>query len=85
MTKIIKFSDIKEQLSVALTNKIHYLNLSMQQIIIMEGFANCPLSMELSDSIVIGGSKLPMIVVGHQQTGQIYFFALRSLLPNIDQ
>lgn len=82
--KIIKFSEIKEDLVKVLNEKIknNKLHLS-EKVTIVDGFVNQPLSMELSGSFIIGGPAVPMIMLVGDESGRIYYFALKAILPEI--
>jgi hypothetical protein len=82
--KIIKFIEIKgdliKELNLKLTQKKIQIN---EKVTIIDGFVNQPLSMELSGSFIIGGPAVPMIMLIGNDSGQIYYFALKALLPNV--
>lgn len=82
--KIIKFSEIKNDLIIALNKKLksNKLHLS-EKVTIIDGFINQPISMELSGSFVIGGPAIPMIMLIGDESGRIYYFALKAILPNV--
>lgn len=82
--KIIKFSGIKEKLIPAINAKIPQLGLS-EPVTLIDGFVNQPISLELSGSFVIGGPTVPMVMIVGNNTGRIYFFALKALLPDYDK
>lgn len=83
-TKIIKFSEIKAELVNALNEKLKANKLQLtEKVTIVDGFVNQPLSMELSGSFVIGGPAIPMIMLIGDESGRIYYFALKAILPNI--
>lgn len=81
--KIIKFSEIKEQLRQALNNRIPILGIN-ESVTLVDGFVNQPISMELSGSFIIGGPTIPMIMLVGNNTGRIYLFALKALMPNLE-
>lgn len=82
--KIIKFSEIKDELVSALNKKLigNKLHLT-EKVTVIDGFVNQPLSMELSGSFVIGGPAIPMIMLVGDESGRIYYYALKAILPNI--
>jgi hypothetical protein len=81
--KIIKFSEIKNDLVIALNEKLKSNKLHItEKVTIIDGFVNQPLSMELSGSFVIGGPTIPMIMLIGDESGRIYYFALKAILPN---
>jgi len=83
-SKTIKFETIKADLLRALNEKITSGNWHIiEKVTIIDGFVNQPLSMELSGSFVIGGPAIPMILLVGDDSGQIYYFALKAILPNI--
>lgn len=82
--KIIKFSEIKNDLVVALNEKLKGNKLHLtEKVTIIDGFVNQPLSMELSGSFVIGGPAIPMVMLIGDESGRIYYFALKAILPSI--
>lgn len=82
--KIIKFSEIKERLVQALNIKLSQNKLQVsEKVTIVDGFVNQPLSMELSGSFVIGGPAVPMIMLVGNDSGRVYYFALKAILPDI--
>jgi hypothetical protein len=82
--KVIKFSEIKDELVKALNDKLQSNKLHIsEKVTIVDGFVNQPLSMELSGSFVIGGPAVPMIMLVGNESGRIYYFALKAILPNI--
>ena len=82
--KIIKFSEIKERLVQALNLKLSQNKLSVnEKVTIVDGFVNQPLSMELSGAFVIGGPAVPMIMLVGNDSGRVYYFALKAILPDV--
>jgi hypothetical protein len=83
--KTIKFSEKKEEILNALNEKITsgkwYIN---EKVTIIDGFVNQPMSMELSGSFIIGGPSVPMIMLVGTESGRIYYFALKAILPNVN-
>jgi hypothetical protein len=77
----IKFSDYKQKIIDALNSRSSQLGIH-EPITLIDGFINQPLQNELTGGFVIGGPAIPMIaVVGN--SGRIYYFALKALLPDI--
>jgi hypothetical protein len=77
----INFTEYKQKILDALTSKG---NLGIAEpVTLIDGFINQPISNELSGNIVIGGPAIPMIMLVGNNTGRIYFFALKAILPNI--
>ncbi|MEK6850221.1 MAG: hypothetical protein AABX85_01455 [Nanoarchaeota archaeon] len=80
----IKFSEIKEKLLQALNSKITQNKLHIdEKVTIVDGFVNQPLSMELSGAFILGGPAIPMIMLIGNDSGRIYYFALKAILPGI--
>jgi len=80
----IKFSAIKTKLIEALNEKLKSDKLHIpEKVTIIDGFVNQPLSMELSGSFVIGGPAVPLIMLVGDDSGRIYYFALKAILPEI--
>jgi len=79
--KSLKFLEYKEKITKALNDKGTSLGIQ-EPVNLIDGFINQPIYNELTGSFVIGGPTIPMIaVVGN--SGRIYFFALKALLPDI--
>ena len=82
--KVIIFSEIKTELVNALNEKLKSNKLHItEKVTIIDGFVNQPLSTELSGSFVIGGPAVPMIMLVGDESGRIYYFALKAILPKI--
>jgi uncharacterized ParB-like nuclease family protein len=79
---VIKFSDHKEAILKALKEKKDFLKIN-EPLTLMEGFINQPICKELTGSFIVGGATIPMIVVVGNQSGKVYFFALKALLPEL--
>jgi hypothetical protein len=82
-SKIIKFADVEKDLLKALNKKNKTGELKLPESAdLATGFVNQMFSNELSNSFTLGGPTVPMVLlVG--KSGQIYFFALKILLPEI--
>ena len=77
----IQFEGIKEQIVEALKKKG---NLGITEpVTLIDGFFNHPFHKEISNSMVIGGPAIPMVMLLGNNTGRVYFFALRAILPNL--
>lgn len=79
--KIIRFDDIKEEIVNALKRRSLKITESMTLI---DGFVSEPFGKELSDSFIIGGPTIPMVMLVGEESGQVYFFALKAILPSIE-
>lgn len=81
--KIVKFEEIKEKVIAELENRPNGIGIS-EPVSLLDGFVNQPFGMALSNSIIIGGPTIPMIMLLGKNTGRIYFFALKAILKNED-
>ncbi len=77
----IKFEEYKQKIIDALNRKGN-LGIS-EPVSLIEGFANQSLQAELSGSLTLGGPTIPMVMLLGSNTGRVYFFALRAILPEI--
>jgi hypothetical protein len=80
MKKLI-FEDVKEEILAALNNLPDEVGIT-ETVGLVDGFITNPVSGELTNSLLIGGPCLPMVMLVGEKTGRIYFFALKTLLPN---
>lgn len=75
----LKFADVKEDILAALENLPEESGIT-EKVGLVDGFINNPLSRELTDSLIIGGPTVPMVLLVGEKTGRIYLFALKALL-----
>jgi hypothetical protein len=80
--KIIKFEEIREKIVSELKHRSKKFRIE-ESVTLLDGFVNTPFGKELSDSFVIGGPTIPMIMLVGNDSGQIYFFALKAIIPDI--
>lgn len=84
MKNEITFQEKKEEILQAL-NKLKFADAWIfEELALVDGIAYHSLSDSISGGIVIGGKSIPMVVLVWKKTGKLYFFALKSLLPNLD-
>lgn len=57
---------------------------SEEKFTLLNGFFNTPVQDRLDGHIYLGGPSIPMIAVMGQSSGQVIFFALKFLMPNLD-
>lgn len=83
--KKIIFENIKEDILSAIRgNKNISSNISEPDgVTLIDGFINQPIQKELTGNFVLGGPSIPMICVVGNNTGRLYFFALKALLPKL--
>jgi hypothetical protein len=80
----LKFEDLKPRISTALTVRLNALSLNQEGgFTLVDGFIMQPLSNEISGSLVLGGPSIPLVAVVGKTSGQMYYFALKALLPDI--
>jgi hypothetical protein len=80
--KPLKYTDIESQILTALERKGQSLGLTPEPLNII-GMTSIQLQDDLS-SIQFGGNSLPVVVVVGQNTGRVYQFALKALLPDLE-
>ena len=80
--KSLKFSDYKNQIIKALDDKKNFLGIQ-EPVSLIDAFINQPIYKEFTGAFVIGGPTIPMIAVVGNNSGRIYFFALKALLPDL--
>lgn len=77
--KIIKFEDYKQRIIDALNKR----NLGIaEKVTIIDGFINQPIMMEFTGDFVVGGPALPMIMLVGNDSGRVYFFALKAIITD---
>jgi hypothetical protein len=78
--KIIRFEDIKQDILNALEDRIASEKIDIKGTVsLFDGFISQPFSTKLSNSFIIGGPTIPMIMLVGDESGQIYFIALKAL------
>jgi hypothetical protein len=77
----IKFEEYKQKIIAALGAKD---NLGItESVTLIDGFVNQPIQNELSGAFMVGGPAIPMIMLLGNNSGHIYYFALKAVLPDI--
>lgn len=84
MTKEIQFADIKTEILQALNKLKKQDAWIFEDVALLNGIVYHSISDSISWGIVIGGKTIPMVVLIWEKTGRIYFFSLKTLLPNLD-
>ena len=79
--KKIKFDEIKQDILSALQQKAETLG---EPVSLIDGFVSSPFSTELSDSVILGGPTIPMVMLVGDNSGRLYFFALKAILKSIE-
>lgn len=79
-----KFSDYREKIVKELEKRSGKLGIN-EPITLLDGFFSQQVQFELSNNIIIGGSPtIPMIAVVGINSGRVYYFAIKALLPDFD-
>lgn len=79
----IKFPEYKQKIIDALNVRMPQLGIH-EPITLVDGFVNQPLQNEFTGGLFIGGPAIPMIAVVGNNSGRIYYFALKALIPDIN-
>jgi hypothetical protein len=80
--KIIKFEDVRQDILDALNKRRVKIKIE-EPVSLLDGFVNEPVGKELSTSFTVGGPTVPMIMLLGKESGQIYLFALKAILPDL--
>lgn len=81
--KIVKFEDIKNQILEEINKRGSTKHWIHESTTLINGFVNQPITMELSWNFTIGWPTIPMIMLLWNDSGRVYYFALKALLPTI--
>jgi len=81
--KIIKFQDLKDSLTVELKKRLETLEIK-EEVTLLEGFISQPFDTKLSNSFIFGKPTIPMVMLLGNETGRVYFFALKAILKDIE-
>ena len=79
----IKFSDYKQEIIDAINSRQSYLGIN-EPTTLIDGFFSQPLQNEFTSDLIIGGPTIPMIMILGNNSGRIYYFALKVLLPDFN-
>lgn len=81
--KIIKFEDKKTEILSELNTRINDGRIKLsEKTTLIDGFINQLITIEISNTFTLGGPSIPMVaLVG--ESGQLYFFALKAILPSL--
>lgn len=82
MGKIV-FASIKQRILEALEAAVKESGIN-ETVGLVDGFLNDPVTHELTDSLVIGGPRVPMVMLVGEKSGRVYLFALKILLPDLE-
>ena len=79
---IYSFADLKSDIIKALQDPRKKIKLD-ESVTLVEGFVSQPLNMHATGDLVIGGPSIPLVVLVGKDTGRVYYFALKAILPNL--
>lgn len=80
--QIINFESIKAELTIVINQKLTDRTILINEpVSLIDGFVFNTIQNEISN-ISLGGYGIPTIML-MGQSGQVYFFAVKALLPNI--
>jgi hypothetical protein len=80
MEKLI-FTEYKQKIIAAINAKG---NLGIAEpVTLIDGFVNQPIQSELSGAFIVGGPAIPMIMLLGINSGRVYYFALKAILPEV--
>lgn len=81
--RIIKFQDVQQTIITELKERAQKIGIS-ESVTLVDGFISQPFTMEISRSFIIGGPTIPMIMLLGNESGRIYFFALKAILKDME-
>jgi len=77
----ITFSEYKQKIITAISAKG---NLGIAEpTTLVDGFVNQPIQSEFTGAFIVGGPAIPMVMLLGTNSGRIYYFALKAILPDI--
>ena len=79
----LTFTEIRPRIIAALQTRQVYLAIN-EPITLIDGFFQQPIQNEISGNMIIGGPAIPMIMVVGNNSGRLYYFALKHLLPDLN-
>lgn len=53
-------------------------------LILLEGFIYTPIQPNVGGNYIIGGPAIPMVGAVGNNTGQVYYFPLKALVPRVE-
>jgi len=79
LDKAIIFTTIRPKL-IDMTKEIARKSNIKEEITLVDGFVKQEFSLLLTPKFMLGGPVIPMVMFLGNQSGQIYYFALKSLM-----
>lgn len=74
------FYSFKEDILAFLRTNREKLGIT-ETVSLANGFVISPVLSHLTDSLVVGGPQIPMVMLIGEETGRVYFFALKAIIP----
>ncbi|MHB9161364.1 MAG: hypothetical protein ACYC6W_10865 [Nitrosotalea sp.] len=81
---MLKFKTIENHISTYLTDILKKDNLNPSDFTFIKGFINPIIQSELGERIEMTFSSVPMIGISKKSTGELKFYALKAILPDIE-
>lgn len=81
--KIYRFEDLKKDITQRLKERSLVIGIK-ESVAILEGFVMEPFKTELTGEFTVGGPTVPMVMLIGNESGRVYFFALKALLPELE-
>jgi len=81
--KTLQFAKIKDRLIAALEANDGIKKIG-EPLLILNGFVNQTFTTELTSDYMIGGPRVPVIMLIGKNTGRIYYFALKAILTDLE-
>lgn len=81
--KVYRFEDLKKNIIDKLKERTSTLGIN-EPVTFLEGFVMEPFKTELTGAFTVGGPTVPMIMLIGSNSGRVYFFALKALLPELE-
>lgn len=80
----IKFEDIREEILQALKEKLESNPIKNENgFAIIEGFIPLDIKKKITNKLSYGGANIPAVGLVGNNSGRIYMFALKAILPDI--
>lgn len=79
--KIIQWDDIKNDVLQVLKKQS---GLTEPNITMVDGIISSQFLTEMNNSPMLGGPTIPMVAVINDDSGQLYFYALKALIKELD-
>lgn len=79
---VLQFSEIKERLIGALETNEEVKKIG-EPITLLNGFVNQTFTTEITSDYMIGGPRVPIIMLIGNESGRVYYFALKAILKDL--